>query len=167
MSATGRTESIYLVFVCSGNICRSPMGEIIVRDAIEDAGLGEDVLIKSCGIGAWHVGQDADERAQRELAQAGHDPQHTAAQLGPEHDDATLYVAMDNGHIRELRAQGISAERIRLMRSFDPDSPEGAEVDDPYYGTAESFARTRREIEAATPGVVEWVRTLLDDASER
>ncbi|MFC3849871.1 low molecular weight protein-tyrosine-phosphatase [Corynebacterium hansenii] len=167
MSAPGRTESVYLVFVCSGNICRSPMAEIIVRDALEDAGMADDVLVASCGIGAWHVGQPADSRARAELERSGHDSAHVAAQLGAEHIDATLYIAMDNGHVSQLIARGIPAEKIRLMRSFDPDSPSDAEVADPYYGDASGFARTRREIEAATPGLLAAVSGFLVDSSTR
>ena len=161
MSAPGRTESVYLVFVCSGNICRSPMAEIIVREAVEDAGLTEDVLLASCGIGAWHVGQPADSRARAELEGSGRDSTHVAAQLGAEHVDATLYIAMDNGHVSQLIARGIPAEKIRLMRSFD------ADVADPYYGDASGFTRTRREIEAATPGLITAVRDFLEDSSTR
>ncbi|MEJ5920210.1 MULTISPECIES: low molecular weight protein-tyrosine-phosphatase [unclassified Corynebacterium] len=164
---SGRTETLYLVFVCTGNICRSPMAEIIARDALEHAKLSDDVLVKSCGIGGWHVGQGADDRAQRELVHNGYDPSHTAAQLGAEHVDATLYIAMDQGHVSQLIARGIPAERVRLMRSFDPASPEGAEVDDPYYGGPEGFVQTREEIEAAVPGIVAYARNLLADVSAR
>lgn len=167
MSAPGRTESVYLVFVCTGNICRSPMAEIIVRDAIEEAGLADDVLLASCGIGAWHVGQPADSRARAELIASGHDPHHVAAQLGADHVDATMYIAMDNGHVSQLVARGIPPERIRLMRSYDPDSPEGAEIEDPYYGDADGFVRTREQIEAAAPGIIRAVRNVLADASTR
>lgn len=152
------TDGLYVVFVCSGNICRSPMAEIIVREALEEAGLDEDCRVASCGIGGWHVGQSADRRARKELEDNGYDPSHVAAQLGAEHADADLYVAMDSGHVSQLIARGIPEERIRLMRSFDPASPDGAEVDDPYYGGDEGFRRTREEIQAATPALVEWVR---------
>ena len=167
MSAPGRTESVYLVFVCSGNICRSPMAEIIVREAVEDAGLADDVLLASCGIGAWHVGQPADSRARAELENSGRDSTHVAAQLGAEHVDATLYIAMDNGHVSQLIARGIPAEKIRLMRSFDPNSPADADVADPYYGDPSGFTRTRREIEAATPGLIATIRDILEDSSTR
>lgn len=167
MTPTTRTQSVYLVFVCTGNICRSPMAEIIVREALDDAGLLDDVLVRSCGIGGWHVGEPADDRARAELLSAGYDPEHTAAQLGEEHADASLYIAMDKGHLNELRVAGIPKEKIRLMRSFDPNSEAGAVVDDPYYGPHDAFTRTRTEIEAATPGLVEWTRTLLKDLSGR
>lgn len=162
-----RTESVYVVFVCSGNICRSPMAEIIVREALEATPLSDDVLLASCGIGGWHVGEPADRRAQAELEHAGYDPHHIAAQLGPEHMDATLFVAMDDSHVRSLQRAGVPKEKIRLMRSFDPDSPRGAEVADPYYGGPDGFVRTRTEIEAATPGLVNWVSETLALASER
>lgn len=125
MNSSHRTESVYVVFVCSGNICRSPMAEIIVRDAVEANALADDVLLASCGIGGWHVGEPADERAQAELENAGYDPNHTAAQLGDEHMDATLFIAMDESHINGLLHAGVPKEKIRLMRSFDPASPKG------------------------------------------
>lgn len=167
MSSSDRTESVYIVFVCSGNICRSPMAEIIVRDALEATPLADDVLLASCGIGGWHVGEPADPRARAELESSGHDPYHRAAQLGAEHRDATLFVAMDDSHVASLQRLGIPKERIRLMRSFDPDSPKGAVIADPYYGGPEGFARTRREIEAATPGIIAWVRETLALVSQR
>lgn len=167
MNSSHRTESVYVVFVCSGNICRSPMAEIIVRDAVEANALADDVLLASCGIGGWHVGEPADERAQAELENAGYDPNHTAAQLGDEHMDATLFIAMDESHINGLLRAGVPKEKIRLLRSFDPASPKGAVVADPYYGDPEGFVRTRNEIEAATPGIIAWLRETLALASER
>lgn len=162
-----RTQELFIVFVCSGNICRSPMAEIIVRDAIENAGLADDVLVGSCGIGGWHVGEPADSRAQKELAEHGYDPSHTASQLGRKFDDATLFVAMDAGHVSGLKRYGIPSEKIRLMRSFDPDAPRNAEVKDPYYGGTEGFVEVREQIEAASAGIVEWVRQTLEVASAR
>ncbi len=143
------------------------MGEIIAREYLDEAGLGDEVLVRSCGIGGWHVGQGADERAAAELSHAGYDPTHSAAQLGAEHDDATLYIAMDTGHINDLVSHGVRQERIRLMRSFDPDAPEGAIVEDPYYGSREDFTVARKQIEAAMPGLVDYARQLLEEASGR
>lgn len=143
------------------------MAEIILRDAVENAGLDSDVLLGSCGIGGWHVGESADPRAQKELVRAGYDPTHTAAQLGKEHSDATLFIAMDSSHVQGLKHAGIPKERIRLLRSFDPKSPKGAEVADPYYGGRDGFVRTREEIEAAADGIVAWIRETLALASDR
>ncbi|WKD60704.1 putative low molecular weight protein-tyrosine-phosphatase [Corynebacterium ciconiae DSM 44920] len=149
----------HIVFVCTGNICRSPMAEVIVRAAVEDAGLDDAVEISSCGIGGWHSGQQADRRARAELAAHGYDGEsHRAQQLSSSLIDADLLVALDHGHVRDLQAQGADPERIRLLRSFDPDSDPEAIVEDPYYGDAEGFSTTRVQIEAATPGIVDWVR---------
>ena len=139
---TGHTESLYIVFVCTGNICRSPMADVIFRDALDDAHLTDDVLVRSCGIGGWHVGQSADRRAIAELQASGHDgTQHRAAQLGP--------------------------EKIRLLRSFDPSSPRGADVDDPYYSNAAAFTEVRTQIDAAMPGMIDWVKERLEHSSKR
>ena len=143
---TGHTESLYIVFVCTGNICRSPMADVIFRDALDDAHLTDDVLVRSCGIGGWHVGQSADRRAIAELQASGHDgTQHRAAQLGPEHNDADLFV----------------------LRSFDPSSPRGADVDDPYYSNAAAFTEVRTQIDAAMPGMIDWVKERLEHSSKR
>nr|WP_255549100.1 low molecular weight protein-tyrosine-phosphatase [Corynebacterium sp. TAE3-ERU30] len=149
----------HIVFVCTGNICRSPMAEVIVRAAVEDAGMADAVEISSCGIGGWHSGQQADRRARAELAAHGYDGEsHRAQQLNSALIDADLLIALDDGHIDDLLSQGAAEERIRLLRSFDPDSAPGAIVEDPYYGGSEGFSITRRQIEAATPGIVDWVR---------
>ena len=135
------------------------MAEIITRDAMETDMLDLLARVDSCGLGGWHVGQGADERAVAELRRGGHDGAgHQAAQLGPEHMDADLFVAMDTGHRDALIERGIPKDKVRLMRSFDPNSPENAIVEDPFYGTEEDFARTREEIDAAVPGLLEWIR---------
>lgn len=153
---------LHLVFVCTGNICRSPMAEVIIHDAIESAGLDDAARTSSCGIGGWHIGQSADERAIAELRRTGHDgASHRAAQLGAEHMDADLFVAMDSGHVSDLKAAGVDEARIKLLRSFDP-AADGQDVEDPYYGAAADFVRTREQIEAATAGLVNWVRAHAD-----
>lgn len=165
---TERTENLYVVFVCTGNICRSPMAEVMFRDALEDAGLTPYVRVRSCGIGGWHIGQQADRRAIAELRNAGHDgSHHRAAQLSDKHRTADLFVAMDDGHVSDLVHRGVFPERIRLLRSFDPAAPEDAPVEDPYYGDQSHFAQTRTQIEAAIPGMLSWVRTMLASASAR
>ncbi|MDU0479236.1 low molecular weight protein-tyrosine-phosphatase [Staphylococcus chromogenes] len=166
---TERTETLYVVFVCTGNICRSPMAEVIFRDAVEQAGLTRFVRVRSCGIGGWHIGEGADRRAVAELRNAGLDgSMHRAAQLGDNHRSANLFVAADAGHVRELTARGIPAERIRLLRSFDPQvSAAEQDLADPYYGDAGDFTEVRQQIEAAVPGMLSWVKATLATTSSR
>ena len=134
-----------------------------MRSRLEDAGLGERVRVTSSGIGGWHVGDKADERARAELAANGYDGEaHRAQQFGAEQFDADLIVALDTNHVSELVARGVPEERVRLIRSFDPDAPEGAGVADPYYGGAQGFVDTREQIEAAADGIIDWVRGQLD-----
>ncbi len=136
------------------------MAQNIFRDAVRDAGLADLVLVDSCGTGAWHVGEPADDRARTELRRSGHDDEHVAAVIGPEHTSADLLVAMDSGHLRTLTKKKL-ADRSRLLRSFDPDAGDDLDVADPYYGGPEDFATVRAQVEAATPGLLAWVREQL------
>ena len=155
-------ERYHVDFVCTGNICRSPMAEVIFHDAVEAEGLTEHVRVSSCGIGGWHVGNGADRRAVAELRAAGHDgSDHIASQLGPEDMAADLLVALDTGHVSELIARGVPEGKVRLLRSFDPGAPEQASVADPYYGGPEGFVETREQIEASVAGLLEHVRAAV------
>jgi protein-tyrosine phosphatase len=87
--------------------------------------------------------------------------EHVAAQVGAEHLDADLFLAMDRGHDKALRRLVPDPSRVRLMRSFDPSAPAGAEVPDPYYGGPDGFEEVLAMIEAATPGLLDWVREHL------
>ena len=76
-------------------------------------------------------------------------------------------MALDNGHIHDLVRHGIPSEKIRLLRSFDPSSPRGADVDDPYYSNAAAFTEVRAQIDAAMPGMIDWVKERLEHSSKR
>ena len=152
-------EELHICFVCTGNICRSPMAESIVASAIDDAGLSDRVTVSSAGTGGWHIGEPADNRARTELLAHGYSDTHVAAQLDSRHLAADLLIAMDSGHVRELARKRLG-ERVRLLRSFDP-TADGDDVPDPFYGGPEDFAGVRRQIEAAAPGIVTWARAEL------
>nr|WP_308294215.1 low molecular weight protein-tyrosine-phosphatase [Streptomyces sp. ST2-7A] len=165
-----RTDpSVRVCFVCTGNICRSPMAAAVLRERLAEEGLTDRVAVESAGTDGWHAGDPADTRAAATLLAAGYDAGHTARRFEadefPRHD---LVVALDTGHLRRLRALApgpAEAARVRLLRSFDP-SP-GAhrlpDVPDPYWGETEAFAECLEMIEAAMPGLLTEIGELLPD----
>ena len=156
MSDPGAT--LHITFVCTGNICRSPMAEKMFADQLRRRGLTDAVRVTSAGTGDWHVGNCADDRATRVLRAHGYPTDHCAAQLGAEHLAADLVVALGRNHVRMLRALGVEDRRIRMLRSFDPRSGAYAlDVEDPYYGDHEDFEEVFTVIEAALPGLHDWV----------
>ena len=109
------SDQLHVCFVCTGNICRSPMAQNIFRSAIDDAGLSDRVRVTSRGTSSWHVGEPADNRARTELLAHGYSDAHTAAHLAPDDFDADLLVAMDSGHAKDLERKRLGA-RVRLLR---------------------------------------------------
>ncbi|MCS4277160.1 MULTISPECIES: low molecular weight protein-tyrosine-phosphatase [Mycetocola] len=125
-------------FVCSGNICRSPMAEVILRGLAEEAGLASSLRIISTGTGDWHVGEQADHRTIASLARHGYDGSaHRAQKFQPEHyDEFDLLVALDRSHERVLRAGAPTpedADKVALLLSFDSAQAHLRDVPDPYY----------------------------------
>ncbi|QIS02727.1 protein tyrosine phosphatase [Nocardia brasiliensis] len=151
---------LHVSFVCTGNICRSPMAEKIFAAHLSRAGLADRVRVSSAGTGSWHVGDDADHRTNATLRKYGYATGHAAATLGADHYDADLLIALDTSHERELARRGVPSDRRRLLRGFDPDA-DGPDVPDPYYGDTADFELVRDQIEAAMPGLLDWVRTAL------
>jgi protein-tyrosine phosphatase len=159
---------LHVCFVCTGNICRSPMAALVFAEHLRRAGLDDRVRVTSAGIGPWHAGDPADSRAVRTLAAHRYPTKHVAAQVDERHLDADLLLAMDSGHrhaLRDLLAhQGSDLDRVRMFRSFDPDTDD-LDVPDPYFGGRGDFAEVLTMIESAVPGLLDWVRQQLD--SER
>jgi protein-tyrosine phosphatase len=149
---------VHISFVCSGNICRSPTAAIVFAHALDEAGLADQVRVTSAGIGPWHAGDPIDERAGEILTRHGYPIDHVAAQVGPDHLTADLFLAMDSGHEKALRRLVDDPARVRLLRSFDPAAGPDLDVPDPYYGGPEGFDDVLAMIEAAMPGLVDWVR---------
>ncbi|HWC81025.1 MAG TPA: low molecular weight protein-tyrosine-phosphatase [Pseudonocardiaceae bacterium] len=149
---------MHISFVCSGNICRSPTAAIVFAHALDEAGLADQVRVTSAGIGPWHAGDPIDERAGEILTRHGYPIDHVAAQVGPDHLTADLFLAMDSGHEKALRRLVDDPARVRLLRSFDPAAGPDLDVPDPYYGGPEGFDDVLAMIEAAMPGLVDWVR---------
>lgn len=155
--------ALHVTFVCSGNICRSPMAEKIFAHQIGSRGLAGRVRVSSAGTGDWHAGAGADGRAVRVLRERGYPTEHRAAQVSPYHLSADLVVALGRNHLRILAAMGVEADRLRMLRSFDPRSAVAAlDVEDPYYGDIADFEEVCTVIEAALPGLHVWVDERLD-----
>ncbi len=153
---------LHVTFVCTGNICRSVMAEKMFTDQLHRRGLGDVVQVTSAGTGNWHVGACADERASRVLQAHGYSTEHSATQVDADHLAADLVVALARNHLRMLRDLGVDEHRVRMLRSFDPRSAAHApDIDDPYYGDAQDFEKVFAVIEAALPGLHDWVDTRL------
>jgi protein-tyrosine phosphatase len=153
-----------ITVVCLGNICRSPIGEAVLRDRLAAAGLGDRVRVDSAGTGDWHLGHPADPRALATLDAAGYPHAHVARQIRPHWlDGIDLLLAMDEANYADLRRMkgGADEPDLRMMRSFDPDLahlPEPhpqLDVPDPYYGGPEGFVEVLHMIEKAADGIVD------------
>jgi len=156
-----------LVFVCTGNICRSPMAEVVTR-SIADATvlpdgsmLGDHLEVSSAGTGPWHEGEPMDPRTAAALARAGYPPHvHVAHQIASARlPHFELVVALDRRHLQTLRSLGADPARLFLLRSFDPVAGAAADVPDPYYGDEFEFDACLAMIAAGCRGVV----TALND----
>ena len=159
----------HVTFVCSGNICRSPMGHIILQSMVEDAGLGDHVRVTSSGTGDWHVGEHAAPRTVEVLAQHGYDAsRHRAREFDAEEfADLDLVLASDEGHVRVLQRLARTPHnraKIRLVREFDPEAVAAGtlETADPWYGDEEHFLRCFTEVEAACRGILDHIRDQIE-----
>lgn len=159
--------SYRVLAVCTGNICRSPMTEYLLREAFDDAGLADRVEVASAGTTSWEEGEPVDPRAGALLRQRGIDPsRHRARHMsGAMLREADLILALDEDHLGPLRRTvGSAQDRIRLVRSFDPDATDLG-IRDPWYGDESDFEAAAEMIDAAVPGIVAHVRVELDRSS--
>ncbi len=161
MTSTARPTRV--LFVCLGNICRSPLAENVFRHLTEEAGLAEAFDIDSAGTGAWHVGEPPDARATRVAEDRGIEMRGRARQVEP--GDLTSFdwvLAMDRENLRDLRrmagTHGATAE-IRLMREWDPE-PDGDDVPDPYYGGPGGFETVFDIVSRSCRGFLEELRDI-------
>ncbi|CAM5631377.1 low molecular weight protein-tyrosine-phosphatase [Streptomyces purpurascens] len=149
-------------FVCTGNICRSPIAEVVFRARVAEAGLDGLVEVDSAGTGGWHEGDGADPRTVAVLEENGYATGHTARQFQPSwFSRLDLVVALDSGHLGALRRLAPTEEdarKVRLLRSYDPAAGADLDVPDPYYGGADGFEECLEMVEAASTGLLAAVR---------
>ncbi len=162
------SDPVRVVFVCWGNICRSPMAErVALRQAAEEGLSG--IEFTSAATSSEELGEPMDPRAARTLRQYGYDADdHVAHRIErAELDGADLVIAMEDIHVRKLRGLDPDADRIALLTDFDPNAEPGSGVPDPWYGEETGFTDTLRAIEAAMPGILDRARELASARSER
>jgi protein-tyrosine phosphatase len=148
-----------ILFVCLGNICRSPMAEGIFRLRLEQGGLGHAFHLDSAGTGAWHVGQPPDPRAQTAAARLGADLSPLRARQFQASDlqRFDLLLAMDRDNLQVMRRHQGADDRAHLMLPWlGFESPQ--DVPDPYYGDAEDFEQVARLLDGAAARFVEQIR---------
>ncbi|WP_422386437.1 low molecular weight protein-tyrosine-phosphatase [Cryobacterium breve] len=143
-----------IIFVCTGNICRSPMAEVMLRDLITRSGLGRLITTSSAGTGDWHVGEQADVRTISALGARGYDgSHHRARQFDPDwFADLDLVVVLDRAQERILRNWATTdrdRSKVRLLLSFDPAQAALMDVPDPYYSDDAFFDTVLGMIESA------------------
>ena len=150
----GMKEKRAILFVCTGNICRSPTAEGVLRHLAALEGLELDIA--SAGIGDWHVGAAPDERAQHHAKSRGYDLSALRARQVTKQDFARfdLILAMDGGHLRALTRMA-PAEHRHKVRLF----VTGQDVPDPYYGGPEGFERVLDLVEASCRDLVRELKT--------
>ena len=152
-----------VLFVCLGNICRSPLAEGVFKKLVEDAGLAGSFEIDSAGTGSWHVGERPDARATMVAQEHGVQLDSRARQV-TEQDlhDFDYVIAMDRENLRSLERMagtGGGTAEITLLRAYDPD-PDGEEVPDPYYGGVSGFENVYDIVARSCEGLLGRLRAL-------
>lgn len=149
-----------ILFVCLGNICRSPLVETVARKQLVDAGL--DIEVASCGTGSWHVGEQADARMRAAAAKAGYELEaHRARQLhANDFERYDLLLAMDGNNLRDmLRASnGRASDRLALFLEWTGATPP-RDFPDPYYEELTAFTQSVALAERGIQGLIERLRT--------
>ncbi|MBZ9989889.1 low molecular weight phosphotyrosine protein phosphatase [Mesorhizobium sp. BH1-1-5] len=154
-----------VLFVCLGNICRSPLAEGVFRAVL--AGQGKDLAIDSAGTGGWHAGEEPDRRSIAVAAEHGVDISgQRARKLRP--DDFSrfdLILGMDRANVRDLKALAPQVARDRIHLYLDFATGKAVDVPDPYYDGAEAFASVYRMIREASEALAKRLEASVSPAS--
>lgn len=167
----GVNDTYHVMTVCTGNICRSPMGEIVLRHFFAERGLADRVTVESSGVSDEEWSHPIDPRAVRVLRERGYGDEiprdHFAHRISREEIERTdLFLPMTASHMRALLRQLPAAKRdaVRMYRSFDPElgpvkpgHEDRIDLVDPWYGGMREFQVAIDQIESVAPHIVEWV----------
>lgn len=150
-----------VLFVCTGNICRSPTAEGVFRHLVAEAGLTKEITVDSAGTQSYHIGEPPDERSVEAAQARGYDMSGQSARRVVEQDfhKFDLVLAMDRNHLHHLNAMapGDTYERVKLFLSYASKTTE-QEVPDPYYGGSQGFENVLDLIEDGGRGLIEAIQ---------
>jgi protein-tyrosine phosphatase len=150
---------VRVLFVCLGNICRSPLAQGVFEDVLRREGLEDEVFVDSAGTGSWHVGSPPDHRAQRSASARGLDlSAQRARRISPDDCEEFDYVlTMDEQNFRTVASLCRGGAVVRPFLDFAPHSPE-CEVPDPYAGGPDAFERVLDLVSEASEGLLDDIR---------
>lgn len=151
------------MFICLGNICRSPLAHTIFENLVNDAGLDQLIQIESSGTGAWHEGEPADSRMRKTARQHGLTIDHRARRFRrSDCDSFNLLLAMDRENYRDVLnscRDESQKEKVRMFRDFDPQGP--GNVPDPWYGGPQGFEDVWQIVERTCIALLDDIRRKL------
>lgn len=158
-------KSASVLFVCLGNICRSPTAEAVFRAQVKAAGLADEIQIDSAGTGDWHIGKAPDHRAQTAGLERGFDLSALRARLVTSEDFSRhqWIIAMDENNLRDLKklAPPTHEKKISLLLDYAQQSTANKNVPDPYHGNMADFHRVLDLVEDACQGLLAHIQQEL------
>jgi protein-tyrosine phosphatase len=156
-------RKIGVLFVCLGNICRSPLAEGVFRQLVEREGLADRFDIDSAGTSSYHIGEPPDARTSALARQRGVTLEHAARQVTSTDFERYDYIlAMDASNLGKLQRMSRDGAELALLRSYDPDAADDLEVPDPYFGGPDGFANVHDLVENACEGLLAHIRAEHD-----
>ena len=152
-----------ILFVCLGNICRSPAAEAYFRHHVQARGLDHAFAIDSAGTGGWHAGEPADARMKSAARKRGVHIESQARKIASTDADADFIVVMDEANLKDVTdLPWIDASRVRCLLEFHPESSR-TEVPDPYYDGAEAFDLVLDLVDTATAALLDYLEERVLD----
>lgn len=158
------TEKVKVLFVCLGNICRSPTAHGVFEQYVEKAGLSDKILVDSCGTGQWHIGQPPDDRTQKAALERGYDLSHLRARR-LQQDDFQRFdyiLPMDQRNLEDVLAMKPEdfKGKVQLMLEYGEDN-QVKEVPDPYYGEHDGFEYVLDLLEKSSANLLKEIQQSL------
>ena len=165
MDPQGKGAAPSLLFVCLGNICRSPAAEGVMRSVVDNAGITDYVQIDSAGTGDWHLGHLADPRMRKAASARGYDLVHKARQIQvQDFERFSLIITMDQSNYKNVSKLAPSESAVLRIKSFTSYCTRHkiSEVPDPYYGSAKDFDHVLDILEDGCQGILQAILNPLN-----